>query len=222
VVPSICPASLAYGTLSESTNGFLITEFIDVNARKCGPGSGVTLAQKLTKLHTSIAPIPEGKTQPSFGFPVTTYCGPTPQNNSYTTSWAKFFAENRLRSICKTIEEQHGAETELVEWVEKIIAKVVPRLLGNGHLGGRKGIQPVLVHGDLWHGNKARGQVGDKGGVEDVIFDPSCCYAHSEYELAIMRMFAGFSASFFSEYHHLVPKTEPREEYDDRMELYGL
>jgi protein-ribulosamine 3-kinase len=35
-------------------------------------------------------------------------------------------------------------------------------------------------------------------------------------------MFGGFSAGFFNEYHQLVPKTNPKIEYDDRMDLYEL
>lgn len=103
-----------------------------------------------------------------------------------------------------------------------MVIEVVPRLLGNGHLGGRKGVQPALVHGNLWSENKARGRVGENGGVEDVTFNSSSCYAHSEYELGIMRIFDGFSAGFFNEYHRLIPKTGPKSEYDDRLCLYEL
>ena len=54
------------------------------------------------------------------------------------------------------------------------------------------------------------------------MFDPSACYAHSEYELGIMRMFGGFTGSFLKEYHQLCPKTEPVDEYEDRVNLYEL
>jgi fructosamine-3-kinase len=37
-----------------------------------------------------------------------------------------------------------------------------------------------------------------------------------------MRIFGGFPAGFFDEYHRLVPKTEPIHEYEDRIQLYGL
>ena len=157
-----------------------------------------------------------------FGFPVTTFCGATPQNNVYKSSWAKFYAENRLLSIGRIIEERHGLDNELRTWIEKTAVELVPKLLGNGHLGGNRGIQPVLVHGDLWSGNKGRGRLGGSGPIEEVIFDPSSCYAHSEYEIGIMKMFGGFSTSFFAEYHQLLPKTEPQEEYDDRVDLYQL
>ena len=190
----------------------------------CGGGqiSGLSLAQKLAKLHSSPAPVPQGLPKPVFGFPVMTCVGRTRQNNSWSRSWPKFFAENRLRVVGKLVEKNHGVDTQLTSLLDRVVQEVIPRLLRNGHLGGKKGVQPALVHGDLWSGNKARGRVGGKGGIEDVTFDPGCCYAHSEYELGIMRMFGGFSAGFFNEYHRLIPKTEPKDEYYDRLALYEL
>ncbi|MCJ1357990.1 MAG: hypothetical protein MMC33_007988 [Icmadophila ericetorum] len=198
-VPSLCPRSIAYGKLADSPNYFLLTEFIDMAAVGGGPNSGLSLAQKLAKLHTMPAPIPKGFSKPVFGFPVMTCVG-----------------------LWRFVEKNHGTDAELTTLLDRVIKEVVPRLLGNGHLGGRQGVQPALVHGYLWSGNKSRGRVGGRGGTEDITFDASCCYAHSEYELGIMRMFGGFSAGFFNEYHRLVPKTEPKDEYDDRLALYQL
>lgn len=223
-VPTLAPKPLAWGKFSGSNTWYLVTEWIDVDTRDGGPGpgTGLTLAQKVAKLHTTAAPIPEGHNRPMFGFPITTYCGSTAQDNTYCGSWAKFYSEHRLRALSRIIEENHGTDTEFTEALDVLIEKVVPLLLGNGRLGGKRGITPVLIHGDLWEGNKAKGKFDDRDGIEPVTFDPSCCYAHSEFELGLMRMFGGFSAGFFNEYHHLVPKTEPKKEYDDRMALYEL
>ena len=186
------------------------------------PGSGLSLAQKLAKLHSTTPPAPKGFPRPVFGFHVQTCVGRNHQDNSWSRSWPKFYTENRLRPMFKLVEKNHGPDPELAKLFNRIVKEVVPALLGNGHLGGRKGVKPALVHGDLWSGNKARGVVGGKGGIEDVVFDAGCSYAHSEYELGIMRMFGGFSAGFFNEYHRLVPKTAPKKEYDDRLALYEL
>ena len=114
---------------------------------------------------------------------------------------------------------QNRPDKELNEAVEKVASVVVPRLLGDGHL---KGVYPVLIHGDLWSGNHGRARTGGEGGAEEVVFDPSCVYGHSEYELGIMRMFGGYGSSFWREYERLVPKAEPKEEYEDRLDLYEL
>lgn len=158
-----------------------------------------------------------------FGFPVTTCCGDTPQLNAFKERWADFFAENRLIFILQRAEARNGKDAELRALVESTAYEIVPRLIGDEHLNGGKGVVPVVVHGDLWSGNAGVGVIGnDEGEPEDVTFDSSACYAHSEYELGIMNMFGGFDARFMEEYHQSCPKTEPVEEYADRVQLYEL
>jgi protein-ribulosamine 3-kinase len=158
-----------------------------------------------------------------FGFPVPTCCGDTQQDNSFKSSWAEFYADNRLRHILKSAEKNNGKDSELSNLVEKTASVAVPRLLRDGHLKTSSGgdVVPVVVHGDLWSGNHGVGTIG-KGGVEEVVFDPSCSYSHSEFEWGIMRMFGGFGGSFEREYYELKGKDEPIEEWDDRVKLYEL
>lgn len=191
-----------------------MADFLDLSARRSSgaPSPFPSLAAKLAKLHTTPAPTPDDHSKPQFGFPVTTCCGDTPQDNSYKESWADFYANNRLRFILRKSEESNGKDAELSKLVEATASTVVPRLLSDEHLNGGKGIMPVVVHGDLWSGNTS----------QDVVYDPSACYAHNEYELGIMRMFGGFGSSFLKEYHELCPKTEPSAEYEDRVALYEL
>lgn len=183
--------------------------------------SGMNLAQKLARLHTTPAPIPQGYEKPMFGFPVPTCCGDTEQDNTFTESWAEFYGKRRLLCILKKSERTNGDDNALRQLVEQTVDQIVPRLIGDGHLNGGEGVVPVVVHGDLWSGNKGKGRING-GEVEEVVFDPSACYAHSEYELGIMRMFGGFGGSFLREYHAVVKKTEPMEEYEDRVRLYEL
>lgn len=102
----------------------------------------------------------------------------------------------------------------------------MPRLLRDGHLksataGGD--VVPVVIHGDLWSGNHGRGTISGEGsGVEDVVFDPSSCWAHSEFDFGIMKMFGGFGGSFERDYHKIKGKDEPVEEWGDRVLLYEL
>ncbi|KAI4267163.1 MAG: hypothetical protein LQ337_008481, partial [Flavoplaca oasis] len=229
VVPSLCPASLATG-VSEDGNAFLVTDFLNMSSSSLSSSaaaeshkqqhSGMNLATKLATLHTTPAPIPQGYSKPQFGFPVTTCCGSTPQSNGYKSSWADFYAENRLLAILSQCEASQNVDSEFRSLVTKTVQKVVPKLLGDEHLNGGKGVMPVVIHGDLWSGNKGKGVIGGEGAVEEVVFDPSAVWGHSEYELGIMNMFGGFSKSFFTEYHAKCPKTDPVDEYPDRVKLY--
>ncbi|KAL4928300.1 Fructosamine kinase-domain-containing protein [Aspergillus undulatus] len=233
-VPGFCPRAIAWGALDDD-NGrkksyFLATEFLDLSARGGDGRGGVGLAQRLGKLHSTPAPVDSQTGKRMFGFPVPTFCGDTKQDNRAHESWADFYANERLLRILKTSEKRNGKDAGLRSLVERTAGEVVPALLGDGHLGYDKngqgeGITPVVVHGDLWSGNADRGRIVGSGRVEevgDVVYDPSACYAHSEYELGIMKMFGGFGSAFFNEYHRVVPKTEPVEEYEDRVRLYEL
>lgn len=266
IVPGFCPRALACGALDEQDSGkgwFLVTEFLDLTRQSSGKKSSsssssrMSLVQRLAKLHSTPAPAMkqtrkrgneeeanEEEKEAKFGFPVPTYCGNTRQPNHFCDSWADFYANERLLMILSECERNNGPDSELQELVTKTAETVVPRLLGDDHLGydrkgAGKGIVPVVVHGDLWSGNAGRGRIVDRAKdssgssmqaeeeeeeekIADVVYDPSACYADNEYELGIMHMFGGFRKSFFDKYHALVPKTEPVEEYDDRLKLYEL
>ncbi|KAI9652570.1 MAG: hypothetical protein M1831_006673 [Alyxoria varia] len=223
-VSNLCPAAFGHGRLADTpSKSFLVTDFLDMSFRRGSGGSSApSLASKMAKLHTTPAPIPEGYDRPMFGFPATTCCGDTPQPNDYRSSWAEFYAENRLRFILRFAEQNNGKDSQLNKQVNTIIDKVVPRLIGDDHLNGGQGVTPVVVHGDLWSGNASKGSIGNHTEVQDIVFDPSAVYAHNEFELGIMNMFGGFGSSFFKEYQQLCPPTEPKGEYDDRVQLYEL
>ncbi|KAH9829514.1 Fructosamine kinase [Teratosphaeria destructans] len=224
-VPTLCPKSFGHGKFADSTaKSFLVTDYLDLSGRFKGSraSTGMSLAEKLAKLHTTPAPVPEGYDKPQFGFPATTCCGDTPQDNTYSSSWADFYANRRLRFITNQSKASNGPDKQLESLVEQTCTQVVPRLIGDDHLDNGKLGTPVVIHGDLWSGNASVGKLPGMSGPEDVVFDSSACYAHSEFELGIMRMFGGFGSEFEKEYHGLVPKTEPVEEYEDRVRLYEL
>ncbi|RDL38451.1 uncharacterized protein BP5553_02791 [Venustampulla echinocandica] len=220
-VPSLCPKSHAHGPLSNTNGSFLATDFLSLTS---APSSGQSLAQKLAKLHSTPAPIPDGYGKPVFGFPVATCCGDTEQDNGFEEDWSRFYAARRLGGIGREIERKYGADGELAELISKTSTRIAPRLLSSTHLkSGQTGgpIIPVVVHGDLWSGNHGRGSIGG-GSVEEVVYDPSSCWAHSEFEFGIMRMFGGFGGAFEREYESYKNKDEPKEEWEDRVKLYEL
>ncbi|KAI9679187.1 MAG: hypothetical protein M1817_005206 [Caeruleum heppii] len=248
VVPTLSPRSYGCGELrNEKGVYFLVTDFVDLISSSSSSSTSKTLATKLAHLHTTPAPSPPGFSTPQFGFPVSTCCGSTPQPNNYASSWATFFADRRMRFILDRCAAAHGKKggggegEELQRLVTQIVEDVVPRLLGDEVLRSPDGgpIVPVVVHGDLWSGNAGWGVIpststtsttDDKDDEEEekevgeIIYDPSATYAHSEYELGIMRLFGGFSrATFWDPYLSAVGgKCRPVEEFDDRVELYCL
>lgn len=230
-LPDFSPRAHAHGPLQNRAGGhFLATDFLDLGAAG-PPGSGQSFAAKLAALHQRPVSVrgPHGE---CFGFPVATCCGATEQDNTWTASWADFYAEHRLRHVLRAGLRNNGPDAALAEAVERTASVVVPRLLRDGHLqrSAQRGGGPItaaVVHGDLWSGNHGRGRIvrpdgSQKGGCEEVVYDPACVYGHAEYELGIMRMFGGFGGGFWREYEKLVPKDEPASEWEDRVQLYEL
>ena len=72
-------------------------------------------------------------------------------------------------------EKSQGPDEEMQQLCDKVLTKVVPRLLRPLETGGRS-IQPRLVHGDIWDGNVSTSTETDS----PVIFDATCIYGHNE------------------------------------------
>ncbi|CAK7263369.1 hypothetical protein SEPCBS57363_000542 [Sporothrix epigloea] len=229
-VADFCPRAYAHGAMQNQKNTFfLATDFLELS--RGGNSSGRPLAAKLAEMHTRDMTAAAPDPRKPYGFPVTTCCGETEQDNSWKASWAEFYADNRLRHILAACINANGPDRQLTEAVERTASRVVPRLLSDDHLqcsrkSGGGPVRPVVVHGDLWSGNHGVGRIvsADTASTETeaVVYDPSSVYGHAEYDLGIMHMFGGFSSNFYREYTALVPKDEPVDEWDDRVALYEL
>ena len=75
----------------------------------------------------------------------------------------------------KQEENAHGPSEDLNRLSPILFDRVIPRLLRPLATEGRP-IRPVLVHGDLWHGNMA---TNDETGAP-ISFDPAAFWAHNE------------------------------------------
>lgn len=73
---------------------------------------------------------------------------------------------------------------------------------------------PALLHGDLWSGNFMFTRSGQAS-----IYDPAVYFGHREMDLAMTRLFGGFSSDFYSGYSDEFP-LEPG--FEDRVKLYNL
>lgn len=109
-----------------------------------------------------------------YGFHVTTYMGPLPQDNTWTDTWEEFFLRGMKRMLFLE-EAAQGPSPELNVLVPLLFEKVIPRLLRPLETGGNS-IKPVLIHGDLWYGNCCTDSNTDR----PIVFDACSFWAHNE------------------------------------------
>ena len=99
------------------------------------------------------------------------------QASGWTSSWETYFT-NMYCEVFKWEKEMHGEDEEMQVLFEKIVEKVIPRLLRPLETGDNT-IQPRFVHGDLWDGNASTDAITKT----PVIFDGTSFYGHSECTL---------------------------------------
>jgi fructosamine-3-kinase len=192
----VVPEVLAAAGPRQGRPGFIVMEYL-------APGGGLdetALARGLAALHRVA--------RDGFGFQVTTYCGPTPQDNRPAESWPEFYGQRRLRPLVRQLESAGrigGGERRIVE---RVIDRL-PALLAHG-------ARASLIHGDLWSGNvlaTARGAA---------LVDPACAVCDPELEFGITTLFGGFSERFFAAYLEALPLPDGWRERNPLYQLYHL
>ena len=145
---------------------------------------------------------------PSFGFPHDNFIGSTAQCNEPLDGfgWPEFFLQRRLRFQAKLATSRgHGHEIEdLLDRAEGRITELLGAAIE----------LPSLLHGDLWSGNFI---VDERG--EACLIDPAAYYGHREADLAMTRLFGGFSSAFYAAYDEALPLAPGHE---DRLPIYQL
>ncbi len=133
----------------------------------------------------------------SFGFYEDNYIGSTPQYNiaqtSTNTSWVEFYFQKRILAQLRIAEKNGYATEELRKGVGLLENKISEILSGSEE-------SPSLLHGDLWSGNF----LCDENG-KAVLIDPAVYYGHREADLAMTKMFGGFSNDFYISYQKKFP-----------------
>ncbi len=159
---------------------------------------GTRFAKALAQMHRSIGE--------SFGWPRDNFIGATPQTNTPSPNWARFFVEQRLKPQF-ALARLKGFDGELQQLGLRLFDRVPALFLD---------YRPpaALLHGDLWHGNAAIDPTGTP-----VVFDPAVHHGDPESDLAMTELFGGFPASFYAEYRRQHP---PAEDSEDRKPLYRL
>jgi fructosamine-3-kinase len=115
-------------------------------------------------------------------------------------SWSAFFRRNRLDALA------HGLSGRVRRKLDRFDAsRFTPEPLGGC----------ALLHGDLWSGNAVAG-VGNAGWF----VDPAVYAGHPEVDLAMTRLFGGFSSRFYEAYAGVAGSFD--REWTDRAEVLNL
>lgn len=184
-----------YGYGSVPSTSYLILQFIEPGYQS--NEFWESLGQRLALVHLN--------SQDTFGLDHSNFIGNLPQSNQIHKSWVSFYIEERLQpqldlSINSNLLAKRDADNFEALYQE------LPNLLPQE--------KPSLIHGDLWSGNFLCNAHG-----EPYLIDPAVCFGSREMDLAMSKLFGGFSPQFYHSYHQYFP-LQPG--FDQRMEIYQL
>lgn len=184
--------------------GFIVLELIESGHKKKKFSEDFGI--KFAKLHQY--------NSDKFGFFENNYIGSTPQINipseEAENNWVKFYFNNRILYQYKLAEKNGYATDELREGVSELENKIEGIISGSEE-------KPSLLHGDLWGGNY---MVDENGNA--CLIDPAVYYGHREADLAMTKIFGGFSAEFYHAYNEYFPLTEGYEYRENLYKLYHI
>ena len=168
------------------TNRFLLLEYLDSDVsrkRLFFQDFGI----RLSRMHRHTG-------GGEWGFMEDNFLGETPQPNLNPEglSWPDFFWQKRLFYQCRLGIERGVIDTKLEKRI-LALKSMVEDLMDIRE-------PPSLLHGDLWSGNYL---VNDEGEV--CLIDPAVYYGHREAELAMCKLFGGFSPDFYEAYEKEFP-----------------
>lgn len=146
---------------------------------------------------------------PSFGLGYDNFIGSLPQGNRAHGAWADFFWSERLEPQLKLAVSSGRASARLREGFARL-APELARLVGPSE-------PPSRLHGDLWSGNLHVDEVG-----APCLIDPAVYGGHREMDLAMMRLFGGFSEGVFRAYEEEWPLAPGHAERVALYQLYPL
>ena len=150
-----------------------------------------------------------------FGFYEDNFIGMNPQWNIPTAeeknNWIVFYFNKRLLYQYKLAEKNNYISSSLRANFIKLESKIEQILKTNDQN------IPSLLHSDLWAGNFLCNKNGNP-----VLIDPAVYYGHREADLAITKVFGGFSSSFYDAYIKEYPLEKGWQYRENIYKLYHL
>lgn len=157
------------------------------------------LGHELAALHRSGAD--------AFGFESDGFVGELSQDNTPTERWDEFYVTRRLEPLVRRSTDRGHLPETTREAFTHLLARM-GELVGDPE-------PPARLHGDLWAGNVVWGQ-------RPTLVDPASYAGHREVDLAMMRLFGGFTERCFAAYQEAFPLAEGHAERVALYQLYPL
>ena len=150
------------------------------------PGQEEEFGRRLAALHAHTGPRFGSLDDSALG-----YLGSVPIDLTPETTWAASYLQRRVYPLARQAHARALVGSAELTRIERLADD--PQICGPPE-------PPTVVHGDLWPGNR----VVDLNG-RGWLVDPSAQYGHRELDLAVMRMFGGFSERVFAAYREAFP-----------------
>lgn len=155
----------------------LVLEWIEEGGAQAD--TEVTLGRELAALHR----LPFA----CFGRPDERTTGSQALPNIPCHSWPEFYAERRLLPLARIARDTGVLNAGQIAAIEKLASRLDSFDAADD--------PAALLHGDLWAGNR----LVDTSGRSWLI-DPAAQGGHREFDLAMMRLFGGYSERCFASY----------------------
>ena len=186
--------------VSDADPAFLVLQWIEEGPRR--EATDRDLGVGLARLHLTGAP--------SFGREDRRTTGSRALPNEPCDTWVEFYAERRLLPLARLASNGGALPAPTIRRLE--------RLAGELALVGGPPEPPARLHGDLWAGNR----IVDRDGRSWLI-DPASHGGHREFDLAMMRLFGGYSAACFDAYGEESAEVAPLADgWEDRVALHQI